>query len=94
MAPNPKIKKACKAMDFFPEAKVKSVLKTLLKTYDNKWDFIEDDDYKVLLDALLDDADAQVYILIDLHAFDFTCLIFFQILTRSFSFLICHMIGH
>ncbi|KAL1188852.1 putative inactive histone-lysine N-methyltransferase SUVR1 [Cardamine amara subsp. amara] len=55
MAPNPKIKKACKAMEIFPEAKVKSVLKTLLKTYFNKWDFIEDEGYKVLLD----EGDAQ-----------------------------------
>lgn len=76
MAPNQKIKKACKAMELFPETKVRSVLKTLLKTYDNKWDFIEDEDYKVLLDALLDEADAQVCFLINVHAFEFICLIF------------------
>lgn len=62
MAPNPNIKKACSAMKVFeiPEAKVKSVLKKLLRTYDNKWDFIEDEDYKVLLDAIFDEADAEV----------------------------------
>lgn len=53
MAPNPKIKKACDAMKLFgiPEAKVKLVLKNLLKTYDNKWNFIEDEDYTVLMQS-------------------------------------------
>lgn len=75
MAPNPKIKKACDAMKLFgiPEAKVKLVLKNLLKTYDNKWNFIEDEDYTVLIDAILDDE--QVCFLW-LFTFDFPYLIF------------------
>ncbi|XP_023645550.1 probable inactive histone-lysine N-methyltransferase SUVR1 isoform X2 [Capsella rubella] len=61
MAPNPKIKNACEAMKVFgvSEAKVKLVLKDLLKAYDNKWDFIEDENYKVLVDAIFDEPDAQ-----------------------------------
>ncbi|XP_010475044.1 PREDICTED: probable inactive histone-lysine N-methyltransferase SUVR1 [Camelina sativa] len=59
MAPNPKIKKACAAMKLLgiQEAKVKLVLKNLLEAYDNKWDFIEAEDYKVLIDAIFEEED-------------------------------------
>ncbi|XP_020870721.1 probable inactive histone-lysine N-methyltransferase SUVR1 isoform X3 [Arabidopsis lyrata subsp. lyrata] len=61
MAPNPKIKKACDAMKLLgiSETKTRAFLRKLLKAYDNNWDFIEDEAYKVLLDAIFDEADAQ-----------------------------------
>ncbi|CAA0162969.1 unnamed protein product [Arabidopsis thaliana] len=61
MAPNLRIKKACDAMKLLgiSETKTRAFLRKLLKTYENNWDFIEEDAYKVLLDAIFDEADAQ-----------------------------------
>ncbi|XP_071696549.1 probable inactive histone-lysine N-methyltransferase SUVR2 [Rutidosis leptorrhynchoides] len=49
-----KIEKACKAMKTYgvPAKTVKSTLKQLLEAYDNNWVFIEDEKYKVLLEAI------------------------------------------
>ncbi|XP_010462554.1 PREDICTED: probable inactive histone-lysine N-methyltransferase SUVR1 [Camelina sativa] len=45
--------------NFLQEAKVKLVLKNLLEAYDKKWDFIEAEDYKVLIDAIFEEEDPQ-----------------------------------
>ncbi|CAH2038977.1 unnamed protein product [Thlaspi arvense] len=61
MAPNPHIKKACNAMKILgiQQAKVRPVLRKLRKTYDDNWDFIEDDNYSVLIEAILAPDDVQ-----------------------------------
>lgn len=51
--------KACNAIAFmkamgFPGEKVKPILKNLLKVYDKKWEFIEAENYKTLVDAVLE----------------------------------------
>ncbi|KAI3796354.1 hypothetical protein L1987_39024 [Smallanthus sonchifolius] len=51
-----KIRKACKAMKPYgiSAATVKSALKLLLKVYDSNWMYIEEDNYKVLLDFIIE----------------------------------------
>ncbi|XP_061993038.1 uncharacterized protein LOC133710914 [Rosa rugosa] len=50
-----KIINACSAMKRFgiTPAKTKTALKTLLKLYENNWELIEDENYKVLFDVLM-----------------------------------------
>ncbi|WCJ38202.1 Histone-lysine N-methyltransferase SUVR4 [Euphorbia peplus] len=57
MAPNPRVKAAFRAMTALGinEAQVKPVLKRLLKLYDKNWELIEEENYRVLLDAIFDD---------------------------------------
>lgn len=57
--PNPKIAAALRAMTVLeiPEAKVKRVLKKLLKLYDKNWALIEEDNYRALLDAIFEEGD-------------------------------------
>ncbi|GAB2265892.1 hypothetical protein Dimus_000923 [Dionaea muscipula] len=61
MAPNPRLSKACKVMGLLgiPSDVVKTVLKKLVKVYDNNWDFIEEEDYRVLTDAIFDGKQEQ-----------------------------------
>lgn len=56
MAPSGKIVDACRVMEGrgFSKAKTKAALKDLLKVYDNCWEFISEDGYKVLFEAMLD----------------------------------------
>lgn len=51
---------AMKAIGIPPQT-VKPVLKRLLKTYDNNWDFIEDENYRVLADAIFEFDDSKVH---------------------------------
>jgi hypothetical protein len=57
--PNPKIAAAFIAMKALgiAEAKVKPVLKKLLKLYDKNWELIEEGNYRALVDAIFDEAD-------------------------------------
>jgi len=57
--PNPKIAAALQAMAEFgiPEAKVKRVLKKLLKLFDKNWQLIEEENYRALLDAIFEEGD-------------------------------------
>ncbi|KAJ4827970.1 hypothetical protein Tsubulata_009502 [Turnera subulata] len=58
MAPNPKkMAEACKAVNFLeiPVDIVKKKLRELLKLYDNNWDLIASEGYRVLADHLLED---------------------------------------
>ncbi|KAM7462380.1 hypothetical protein LguiA_030501 [Lonicera macranthoides] len=61
MAHKAKVAKACKAMQGYgiADEKVKPVLKTLLRLYDKNWKHIEDENYRVLLDAIFDNADLK-----------------------------------
>jgi hypothetical protein len=56
MRPKKRVAAACKAMKRvgIPEDEVKPALNQLLELYNNKWTLIEEDDYKVLLDVLLE----------------------------------------
>ncbi|XP_071699950.1 probable inactive histone-lysine N-methyltransferase SUVR2 [Rutidosis leptorrhynchoides] len=51
-----KVEKACKAMKTFmvSEETVESTLKQLLEVYDNNWTYIEEENYRVLVDAIFD----------------------------------------
>ncbi|XP_021828980.1 uncharacterized protein LOC110769339 [Prunus avium] len=53
---NHKIADACRVMKRYgiSGAKTKAALKELLKLYENNWELIVDDDYRVLLDVILD----------------------------------------
>ncbi|KAF2294887.1 hypothetical protein GH714_026839 [Hevea brasiliensis] len=42
------------------EDKVKPVLKRLLKLYDKNWELIEEENYRVLADAIFDEDDSKV----------------------------------
>ncbi|KAJ4822639.1 hypothetical protein Tsubulata_039380 [Turnera subulata] len=62
MAPNPnKMAEACKAVDFLgiSEAIVKKKLRALLKLYDNNWELIAAEGYRVLADHLLEDNEQE-----------------------------------
>ncbi|GMP77582.1 hypothetical protein CsSME_00033814 [Camellia sinensis var. sinensis] len=56
MAPSSKIAKSCKAMKVIgiSEETVKPVLKNLLDLYNKNWKLIEDENYRVLIDAIFD----------------------------------------
>ncbi|KAK3038680.1 hypothetical protein RJ639_028134 [Escallonia herrerae] len=66
MARDSKVAKACKAMKIYgiSEETVKPVLKNLLNVFDNNWKFIEDDDYRALIDAIFDREDPKKRVLI------------------------------
>lgn len=62
MAPNPRVKNAFLAMKAIgiSEAKVKPVLKKLLKLYDKNWELIEEENYRALADTIFEEDDVQV----------------------------------
>ncbi|KAK3405186.1 hypothetical protein EUGRSUZ_K01433 [Eucalyptus grandis] len=62
MAPNLRVKAAFMAMKGIgiSEDKVKPVLKKLLKLYEKNWEMIEEENYRVLADAIFDEEDDQV----------------------------------
>uniref|UniRef100_A0A7N2LYL0 WIYLD domain-containing protein n=1 Tax=Quercus lobata TaxID=97700 RepID=A0A7N2LYL0_QUELO len=55
MPPKRKVTVACKAMKSigFPESEVKPVLTQLLESSDYNWGYIENDEYRALIEALL-----------------------------------------
>jgi len=57
--PNSKVAAALQAMTVFgiPKAKVKQVLKKLLKLYYKNWQCIEEENYRALLDAIFEKGD-------------------------------------
>ncbi|KAL5792685.1 hypothetical protein ACOSP7_001279 [Xanthoceras sorbifolium] len=59
MAPDPRVARAFKAMKAIgiTETKVKPVLKKLLKLYEKNWELIEEENYRVLADAIFDEED-------------------------------------
>lgn len=59
-----KIVDACRAMKSFgiTPAKTKTALKELLKLYENKWELIEDENYRVLFDVLMPEEEVYLYI--------------------------------
>ncbi|XP_057985034.1 probable inactive histone-lysine N-methyltransferase SUVR2 isoform X2 [Hevea brasiliensis] len=61
MAPNPRVMNAFRAMKAIGinEDKVKPVLKRLLKLYDKNWELIEEENYRVLADAIFDEDDSK-----------------------------------
>ncbi|XP_027165909.1 probable inactive histone-lysine N-methyltransferase SUVR2 [Coffea eugenioides] len=61
MAPNPKFAKAYKAMRAlgYPQHIVKPVLKSLLDVYNQNWQHIEDQNYTVLVDAILESEECK-----------------------------------
>lgn len=62
MAPNPKVAAAFRAMKDIgvKEDKVKPVLKKLLKLYDKNWQLIEEENYRVLADAVFEEDENEV----------------------------------
>lgn len=74
MAPNPRVAKAFRAMKDIgiSDDKVKPVLKSLLKLYDKNWELIEEENYRVLADAIFDNEEVQVQSLYLLPAFHLT----------------------
>lgn len=63
MAPNSKIAKACKEMKQYgiAEGTVKLVLKNLLDLYDKNWKYIEDENYRVLINAIFESENPKVH---------------------------------
>lgn len=61
MAPNPRVAKAFRAMRNLgiPEEKTKPVLKRLLKLYEKNWELIEEENYTVLVEAILDSEEPE-----------------------------------
>lgn len=62
MAPNPRVADAFRAMKNLGITAnvVKPVLKNLVKVYDNNWDFIEEENYRALVDAIFEKEEGQV----------------------------------
>lgn len=62
MAPNPKVAAAFRAMKDIgvKEDKVQAVLKKLLKLYDKNWQLIEEENYRVLADAVFEEDENEV----------------------------------
>ncbi|GKU86220.1 hypothetical protein SLEP1_g768 [Rubroshorea leprosula] len=63
MASNAKVAQAYAAMREIGinEEKVKPVLEKLLELYENSWELIEEENYRVLADAIFDEEDTEVY---------------------------------
>ncbi|XP_059297889.1 probable inactive histone-lysine N-methyltransferase SUVR2 isoform X1 [Lycium ferocissimum] len=61
MPPNPRVDNAFRAMKALGISgeKVKPVLKNLLKLYNKNWDLIEEENYRVLADAIFDNEEAK-----------------------------------
>ncbi|XP_010323065.1 probable inactive histone-lysine N-methyltransferase SUVR2 isoform X1 [Solanum lycopersicum] len=61
MPSNPKVAKAFRAMKNIgiSQEKVKPVLKDLLKLYDKNWELIEEENYRVLADAIFEKEEAE-----------------------------------
>lgn len=81
MAPNPRVVAAYRAMTTLGinEVKVKPVLKQLLKLYDKNWEMIEQENYRVLADAIFEQDEKEVnssLYLLNLMLFCF--LVFFK----------------
>lgn len=68
MAPNSnsKVTKAFEAMNVFGyrEEVVKPVLRNLLNLYNKNWKLIEDENYSVLLEAIIDSEESKVLLLL------------------------------
>lgn len=66
---NERAKKAIGAMKAMgiPVHKAKPVLKSLLKESENSWDFIEADNYSVLVDALISLPESPVKSFVSIH---------------------------
>lgn len=61
MPPNPRVDRAFRAMKALGISgeKVKPVLKNLLRLYNKNWDLIEEENYRVLADAIFDNDEAK-----------------------------------
>lgn len=68
MAPNSKsrVTKAFEAMKVFgySETVVKPVLRNLLNLYNKNWKLIEDENYSVLLESIIDSEESKVLLLL------------------------------
>lgn len=62
MAPNPRVADAFRAMKSLGITAdvVKPVLKNLVQVYENNWDFIEEENYRALVDAIFEKQEGQV----------------------------------
>ncbi|PKU75873.1 Histone-lysine N-methyltransferase SUVR4 [Dendrobium catenatum] len=63
MAPSAHVQRAQAAVEAmkligFDQAKAKAVLKKLLKVYENNWEYIEEENYRLLVDSILDDQES------------------------------------
>lgn len=85
MPPNPRVKKAFRAMKNIgiSEEKVKPVLKSLLKLYDKNWELIEEENYRALADAIFEKEEAEVQFIY--HSF-FAFLSFSFLVKLEFCF--------
>lgn len=59
-----KIVDACRAMKSFgiTPTKTKTALKGLLTLYENNWELIEDENYRVLFDVLMPEEEVYLYL--------------------------------
>lgn len=59
---NKKIAEACKSLSNFgfPEEKVKATLSRLVKLYNNEWKFIEEENYRQVIDMLMEENEEGV----------------------------------
>ena len=81
MAPKPQITKALDAMKDIgiPVHTTKRVLKKLLQVYENNWEYIEAENYRVLADAILDLQESKVQPKLLGHYLVGFCLFFFKL---------------
>lgn len=62
MSGNPKVVNAFRVTRALgiPDAEIKPVLKGLLRMYDKKWELIEEDNYRTLIDAYFESKENKV----------------------------------
>lgn len=75
-----KIVDACRAMKSFgiTPAKTKTALKGLLKLYENNWELIEDENYRVLFDVLMPEEEVYLYFLFFNSVRSSICVVWFM----------------
>lgn len=66
-------------------ARVKPVLKNLLATYEKNWELIAEDNYSVLADAIFDEKETEVSLLVSFHS------LIFKFFCKVYQFLCYHL---
>lgn len=90
MPPSRHVKKAYAAMEALgiDPARVKPVLKNLLATYEKNWELIAEDNYSVLADAIFDEKETEVSLLVSFHS------LVFKFSARYISFFVITLTFH
>ena len=84
MAPNPRVINAYNAMRTLGVSadEVKPVLIKLLNVYDRRWELIEEDNYRTLVDAYFESKEDKVFV----NIFDLAVHLYIDLINRPCNF--------